>query len=95
MVLLKDEGERWVETVSDLREKSKFVTGDVLLSCAQIGYCGPFTGPYRQKMQDVLLTKCQELDIPVSENFSTVKCLGVPMVMRDWQNWGLPSDSVS
>ncbi len=47
------------------------------------------------KLQQELIEKCKELEIPISDNFSVVKCLGKPMVIRDWMNWGLPSDNVS
>ena len=47
MEQLKDEGERWMMTVEDLKEKSKYITGDVFISVALISYAGAFTGYYR------------------------------------------------
>lgn len=50
VVLLKDEGVRWAETVKDVAEEIERLVGDVFLSCACISYYGAFTGDYRAKL---------------------------------------------
>ena len=47
VVLLKDEGIRWKETVAILEDQIHKLIGDVFLSCACISYFGGFTGVYR------------------------------------------------
>ena len=54
VVLLKDEGENWKQKLAELKDNSVYITGDVFLSCAQMTYCGPYTGVYRQEFQSIL-----------------------------------------
>jgi dynein heavy chain len=50
VVLLKDEGVRWGESIETIAGDIIRLTGNVFLSCACISYFGPFTGVYREKM---------------------------------------------
>ena len=50
VVLLKDEGVRWAETIETIAEDIIKLTGNVFLSCACISYFGPFTGTYRTRL---------------------------------------------
>jgi dynein heavy chain len=50
VVLLKDEGVRWKETIVTIQGEIERLVGNVFLSCACISYFGPFTGTYREKM---------------------------------------------
>lgn len=50
VVLLKDEGVRWKETIVTIQGEIERLVGNVFLSCACISYFGPFTGTYRVKM---------------------------------------------
>jgi len=50
VVLLKDEGVRWAETVEVIAGDIERLVGNVFLSCACISYFGPFTGTYRVEM---------------------------------------------
>ena len=50
VVLLKDEGVRWAETVEVIQGDIERLVGNVFLSCACISYFGPFTGTYRVEM---------------------------------------------
>ena len=43
----------------------------------------------------MLIEFAGEQEIKISEQFSLLKCLGDPMMIRDWINYGLPSDTVS
>lgn len=95
VVLLKDEGVRWAETVEVIAGDIKRLVGDVFLSCACISYFGAFTGQYREKLVSQWLEGALERDIPSSEEFSLVKTMGDPVVLRNWNIAGLPSDQVS
>jgi len=50
VVLLKDEGIRWKESVDTIGGDIERLIGNVFLSCACISYFGPFTGTYREVM---------------------------------------------
>jgi len=47
VVLLKDEGIRWKETVETIQGEIVRLVGNVFLSCACISYFGGFTGEFR------------------------------------------------
>ena len=47
VVLLKDEGIRWKETVESIQGDIVRLVGNVFLSCACISYFGGFTGDFR------------------------------------------------
>jgi len=46
-------------------------------------------------MVSAWVAQCLELEIPTSEDFSLVKVLGDPVVLRNWNIASLPSDQVS
>lgn len=50
VVLLKDEGVRWANTVHTIKDQIKKLVGDVFISCACISYFGAFTGSYRERL---------------------------------------------
>ena len=95
VVLLKDEGVRWKETVESISGEIERLIGNVFLSCACISYFGPFTGTFRVKMVSDWVTECLELNIPTNEDFSLTSILGDPVVLRNWNIATLPSDQVS
>ena len=39
--------------------------------------------------------RCREIKIPCSDDFSVTNTLGEPVKIRDWNIWGLPTDSFS
>ena len=94
--LLKEEGERWAESIKRYESDIITVVGDVFLATACISYLGPFTGVYRQELTSKWITMLYDMNIPISsETVSTTKTLGNPVVLRDWMMNGLPSDNVS
>jgi len=95
VVLLKDEGVRWKESISTIAGEIERLVGNVFLSCACISYFGPFTGTYRVKMVSTWVEQCLELTIPTSEEFTLVNVLGDPVTLRNWSIATLPSDAVS
>jgi len=52
VVLLKDEGIRWAETVKIISDDIDKLVGNVFLSSACISYLGAFTGGYRKDMTE-------------------------------------------
>jgi dynein heavy chain len=48
LVLLKDEGVRWKETVERMDVELEKLVGNVFISCGCISYYGAFTGLYRE-----------------------------------------------
>ena len=95
VVLLKDEGVRWKETVESISGEIERLIGNVFLSCACISYFGPFNGTFRVKMVSDWVTETLELKIPTNEDFTLVNILGDPVVLRNWNIATLPSDQVS
>jgi dynein heavy chain len=95
VVLLADEGIRWKESVTIINDEIHKLVGNVFLSCACISYYGAFTGQYRQQLVDEWVEGCLEKEIPTSDDFSLIKVLGDPVIIRNWGISGLPNDSVS
>eukprot|EP00826_Nyctotherus_ovalis_P066786 TRINITY_DN9910_c0_g1_i1.p1 TRINITY_DN9910_c0_g1~~TRINITY_DN9910_c0_g1_i1.p1 ORF type:complete len:160 (+),score=27.31 TRINITY_DN9910_c0_g1_i1:95-574(+) len=95
MSLLTDEDARWNSTVVRIQEESIKLIGNVFLSAAFISYLGPFTGAYRETMISAWFGAITEKKVPASDSFSLVSTMGDPLVVRNWQSRGLPTDSVS
>ena len=95
LVLLADEGVRWAETVKVIQADIEKLVGNVFISSACISYYGAFTGEYRVRMITQWLNDCIERRIPISEDFAISKIMGDPVTIRDWNMFGLPTDSVS
>ena len=86
---------RWTATVGELEVARVALIGDVFLSAAFIAYCGPFTAGFRKEVVDLWVEECNVKQIPASDSFSLVKVMGEPVIIRDWQIWGLPVDDYS
>ena len=69
--------------------------GDVFLSAACIAYFGAFTGSYRDELVQRWVSRCKELDIPVTDDCTLRGTLASAVEVRDWNIWGLPTDNVS
>lgn len=76
VVLLKDEGVRWKETVEVISEQIIKLVGNVFLSCACISYFGAFTGTYREILVKQWVEGCLERNIPTDEDFDLVRTMG-------------------
>ena len=92
---LADESVRWAATVEEMSEAYERLTGDVFISSAFIAYCGPFTAGYRKRIVESWVAQCDEREIPATTGFSLVTVMGEPVVIREWQIWGLPVDDYS
>lgn len=92
---LKDEHQRWKISVDKLTDKLMNILGDIYLSSACINYYGPFSGIYRQRLVQLWMSRCEELEIPFSSNFDLQEVMGDPLLIREWNICTLPTDSVS
>ena len=85
---------RWLESAASLSKSLINLVGDMCLAAGCLAYLGPFTAQYRKKIVAEWVKKCQELEIPCSD-FTLIKALAVPVVVRGWQIDGLPADDFS
>ncbi|XP_075140366.1 dynein axonemal heavy chain 6 [Leptodactylus fuscus] len=92
---LGDEQVRWKESIESFEEEISNVIGNVFIAAACVAYFGAFTAVYRQLLIDCWIKKCQELEIPISPNFSLINILGDAYEIRQWNTDGLPRDHVS
>lgn len=92
---LADEGVRWRETVTRIRQEIVNLTGDVFLSSAAISYYGPFTGVYRAEIVDAWLKATKAAGIPCGDTFDLRLIMGNPVEIREWNLQSLPADAVS
>jgi len=61
-----------------------------------IAYLGPFTALYRSEILQNWIAKAQELKINIDTGFTLEKCLGDPVMIREWTGpMGLPADRLS
>jgi dynein heavy chain len=67
----------------------------VFLSCACISYFGAFTGIYRRKLVSKWIERALDRGIPTSGDFSLIKIMGDPVIIRGWNIASLPTDQVS
>lgn len=51
--------------------------------------------PFYPQLVDEWIIQCQNLNIPISSSFSLINILGDPYVIQQWNNEGLPRDTVS
>ncbi|XP_033099985.1 dynein heavy chain 6, axonemal-like [Anneissia japonica] len=92
---LGDEQIRWQESVKDFEKQIGNVAGNVFVAAACVAYYGAFTSSFRQELVNRWMVRCQELEIPVSEDFSLIKVLADQFEIRQWNSDGLPRDTVS
>ncbi|KAJ3027001.1 UNVERIFIED_CONTAM: Dynein heavy chain 6, axonemal, partial [Siphonaria sp. JEL0065] len=92
---LADEQIRWAESVEALSIQIDALVGNMFLCAASVAYYGAFTSNFRQDLIVLWIRKCQDIGIPVSENFNILDHLADPAVVRDWNIQGLPADQLS
>ncbi|KXJ13494.1 Dynein heavy chain 6, axonemal [Exaiptasia diaphana] len=92
---LGDEQGRWTENVAAFEKEIGNVVGNVFVAAACVAYFGAFTNQYRIELITSWITRCKELEVPVSEDFSLINVLADPYEIRQWNADGLPRDSVS
>ncbi|XP_051939159.1 dynein axonemal heavy chain 6 isoform X1 [Hippocampus zosterae] len=92
---LGDEQVRWEQSVATFDQQIIDVVGNVFIAAACVAYYGAFTSHYRKLLVDDWIIQCQNLNIPISSSFSLINILGDPYVIQQWNNEGLPRDTVS
>ncbi|XP_066474528.1 dynein axonemal heavy chain 6 [Tiliqua scincoides] len=92
---LGDEQVRWEESILNFEAEISNIIGNVFIAAACVAYYGAFTALYRQLLIDCWIKQCQNLEIPISSDFSLVSILGDPYEIRQWNTDGLPRDYVS
>ncbi|CAI6363283.1 unnamed protein product [Macrosiphum euphorbiae] len=92
---LSGEKHRWSQTALDLTLTLDNVIGDVLLSAGVVAYLGAFTVDFRNVLIDEWNQKCSKTNIPCSKQFSLIHTLGEPVLIREWNIFGLPADNFS
>ena len=95
IVSLGGEKARWTEAAAQMGEKLVNVTGDVLIAAGMVAYAGPFSKTYREDIKAKWIDMAGEENVPRSEVFSLIVTLGDPVLIRDWNIQGLPSDDFS
>lgn len=85
---------RWQESARSLKEAIVNLVGDMCLAAGCLAYLGPFTAPFRIRIVQQWISTCKDLNIPCGE-FSLIKALAEPVVVRKWQIDGLPADDFS
>lgn len=92
---LSTERVRWRSNVETLAIQIEDLVGDVFLASACISYYGPFTGEYRNNLVQTWVEHLRSKNIPCSSTFSLQKVMGDPVMIREWNIHGLPTDDLS
>ncbi|KAF5288622.1 hypothetical protein FQR65_LT11993 [Abscondita terminalis] len=92
---LGGEKERWSNTAMQLGVTYNALTGDILISSGVVAYLGPFTMQFRSRQIEAWVTNLLEMGISCSRDFQLTVVLGEPVVIRQWNIDGLPTDSFS
>ena len=86
---------RWRASVKKLEQDYINLDGDLLISAGTIAYLGPFTGEYRSRLVSLWTSKIAELNIPHTPGCGLAATMSEPTLVRQWNIWGLPTDSMS
>lgn len=92
---LGGEQDRWQLAAETLGVQFTNLTGDVLVSSGVVAYLGTFTSVYREGQVADWLQSCRDINMPASEEFSTISTLGDPVKIRSWNIAALPTDQFS
>ncbi|ESN93064.1 hypothetical protein HELRODRAFT_69886 [Helobdella robusta] len=91
---LGTEQERWQVMVQQLSSMFTTLAGDALLSSGVIAYLGPFTIAFRNQVR-IGLKAAHTNNIPSRADYSLSATLGDPVLIRNWNICGLPTDEFS
>lgn len=92
---LGGEKTRWTSAAETLAEQYDQLVGDVLLAAAHIAYLGAFPAAYRKTSCTAWIEAARQNSIKCSEKYSLASVLGNPVLIRQWNIWGLPNDDFS
>lgn len=71
------------------------ILGDVLIAAGVVAYLGPFTMQFRATQIENWVTTLSSFGIICSKDFQLTAILGEPVVIRQWNIFGLPTDNFS
>jgi len=86
---------RWSKELEQLNLDRDNLIGNVLIASGIVAYAGPYTAVYRQELVDLWVKRCTALHIPADPAFDLQRIIGDPVVIREWNVQGLPSDKLS
>ena len=92
---LAGEKVRWAESIERLNHQLDHIAGDVLVSAGTIAYSGPFTGEFRADLVKTWTGFLDDHKVPRTDNPDLVSAYGNPVLVRNWQIYGLPRDGLS
>ena len=93
---LASEGERWAQSLSQMKKDYSALTGDMLLAAAFVSYAGPFMSKYRTKLISQWVAWLQEKKAPMTEGLTDpLKALVNDATISRWMTEGLPADPTS
>ncbi|XP_052743009.1 dynein axonemal heavy chain 1-like [Bicyclus anynana] len=92
---LSSERVRWIRTIKDLDIAQVNLIGDIMLSACAVGYVTPFTDEFRRELLDQWMNHIVKVEVPHTEGGTPLTILGDPVVIRNWQMYGLPRDPLS
>jgi len=85
---------RWESTLELYGEQEKNMVGDMLINAGSVAYLGPFTAAFRARLEKIWRDHLSALGITHTPSVD-VRSLADPIVLRAWNNCGLPSDHLS
>jgi dynein heavy chain len=92
---LGEEAVRWGEASGLLEKSLGFLVGNTVVAAGFIAYIGPFTAAFRADLVELWVKTCAELKLTGDPEWELAKVLADPAEIRQWNIWGLPSDSLS
>merc|ERR1719409_2042926 len=92
---LGEEAVRWEQASKELETSLSFLVGNVVVAAGFIAYIGPFTMQYRTELVALWVAKCVELELHGDPEWALQTVLGDPAEIREWNIWGLPTDTLS
>jgi dynein heavy chain len=86
---------RWQETVKQYSKDEINVIGDIMVAAGGIAYNGAFTAQYRSDLTDTWAQRLDHYKIVHSPVVGIRATLSDPVAIRNWNIYGLPTDSNS
>uniref|UniRef100_A0A1I8HFN9 AAA domain-containing protein n=1 Tax=Macrostomum lignano TaxID=282301 RepID=A0A1I8HFN9_9PLAT len=88
---LAGEKVRWEQSVETMEKQMELLPGDCLVASACLSYLATTRDEMNLKWIEFVKSEA----IPYSPDFKFTEFLSNPTLIRDWNIWGLPSDSFS
>ena len=90
--LLNVEAKRWEKTLDEINLKINKLVGTMLVCAGYCVYLNNFDQTYRNMFEKSWYNMCEENNIPINQEFDFVKQLCEDNQIREWEEFGLPSD---